>query len=135
MAPLADYCRWVVFWSALAASAILIGASYLLMPAHAGPVYALAVGFVVSIVNFRIACADLPDLGDLSKPGAARGVIARSFLRHALKAGAVAVALALDGLTLPVAAAAVGGLFLARAVAAVETVFGLTHRSRTGPGA
>ena len=119
------YGRWVTFWSAALGVSALVVLSPVLLPARAGVIYGLAIGFAASIVTFRVACADAEHLGDLSSPAAARGAVARVFLRFGVMLAALAGAGAAGGWQPAAILAAAGGLFLTRIVVMVEAVFGL----------
>ena len=100
--------------------------SGLLLPAHGGVFYALAIGFAASIVKFRIACVDAEALSDMTARGAVRRGVAGVFGRYALMAAALVVAGVAGGFTAPVILAAAGGLFLTNAVVVLEVIFGLS---------
>jgi len=120
------YCRWVTFWSAVIAAGALVMLSGLLLPAHGGVFYALAIGFAASIVKFRIAYVDIEALGDMTTKGAVRRGVASVFGRYALMAAAIVGAGFAGGFTAPVILAAAGGLYLTNAVVILEVVFGLS---------
>ncbi len=119
------YCRWITFWSAAIAAAALVALAPVLLPGRTGMLYAPAIGFAASIVNFRISYADLVELGNMASPKAARNTAARLFLRLGVMAAALAGAAWLGGFELAAILVAAAGLFLTKAVLVVEAVFSL----------